>query len=179
MAHIQGGGVFEESGDVIETTSKHKVKTKPTHEQFFQEIGELFRISHHPFRGDIRNIGGHEPNARATVATGVVSDLPERIYVDLPCGSHIHSLSVFRIRQKERAFAYERRSKLRRQGDGRFRLCAGKRGWSHTQVPSRQGLYPSHNDTVTVDASFNPIVLDGNRTAVTVLAMRIENEQLS
>ncbi len=36
-----------------------------------------------------------------------------------------------------------------------------------------------YNDTVTVDASFNPIVLDGNRTAVTVLAMRIENEQLS
>lgn len=35
-----------------------------------------------------------------------------------------------------------------------------------------------YNDTVTVDASFNPIVLDGNRTAVTVLAMRIENEQL-
>ena len=33
-----------------------------------------------------------------------------------------------------------------------------------------------YNDTVTVDTGFNPVVLEGNRTAVTVLAMRIENE---
>lgn len=33
------------------------------------------------------------------------------------------------------------------------------------------------NDIITVDMSYNPVEIEGNRTAATILAMRLENEQ--